>query len=154
MNWYEFFYASANALYEMASLHKEPDSVRHRKFKAWPKKLNSVSHHCQQFYKITLFFIVRMKHFGVHTVCCVCSSPYSVLVRFFSTADSVFDEWSFSFFTTVLYVNLLPTACLLFCCLFLLWPWAEAYSSGLRHALCASGVSGSGRGGGGGGGGT
>ena len=49
----------------------------------------------------------------------------------------------------MLYVNLLPTAWLLFFFLSLFGAELMRYSSGLQHALCASGIGGSGAGGGG-----
>lgn len=56
----------------------------------------------------------------------------------------MFDEWS-SFLSAVLYVNLIPTAwLLLFFCFFHFGAELMHYSSGLRRALCASGIGGSG----------
>lgn len=53
----------------------------------------------------------------------------------------MYDEWS-SFLSAVLYVNLLPTAWLLFFLFFCLGAELMHYSSGLQHALCASGIGG------------
>lgn len=80
---------------------------------------------------------------GVHTVCSVHSCWNNLLLQCSKLCLS--DEWS-SFLSAVLYVNLLPAAWLLFFFFSLSLFGAELmrYSSGLQHALCASGIGGSG----------